>query len=327
MLVSVLIFTLVAVLIGWFATSGLRADRAEQFSNEAVASLQAGNLEAAYRQAEFAYALKTNDQRATTLGAIAYLRGDYRNALRYFRRSQTPEGAVGQAAAAGQLGDMSAYRAARDRAGQLNRPLSVGLASAAILAGNGDAAAALDKPISNEARFAKAIGVLATDRPLAANILAQPACDCAGPAEDLAAAGQDAYRKFLETLTAIPPNGEVVISQAIIAAGGPASSASQLTILAQGLYQIGYFRQSAALAEQAVRQAPRYRDGWQQLAAAQIMAGDYVAANRSVKTALDLDPASGYTWFLKAELATRQNKPDDAAASRKQATELGYQAP
>jgi predicted Zn-dependent protease len=104
----------------------------------------------------------------------------------------------------------------------------------------------------------------------------------------------------------------------------PASSATRQLLLAQRLLEFGRVYPAHALADQAVRDEPGYRDAWNTLAATQLALRDAHGAGQSLKISEELDGAFGYTWYLKAQLAEQAGKPDDAKRFREHASALGY---
>ena len=101
---------------------------------------------------------------------------------------------------------------------------------------------------------------------------------------------------------------------------------TRLAYLSEQLYRLGKFRAAEATARNAIQQASDYRDGYNALAAAQLALGDEKAAGRSLETSIDLDRASGYTWYLRSKVAAAEGDEDAARTYREQARALGYPA-
>lgn len=315
--------------ITWLATADIRTSRAISFDQDSRSALNDNDLGRAYQKAEFAYALSPSDDRAITLGSLAYLRRQYQAAERYFHTANDGEGGlaeqakVGEVAAAAQNGDESDFRRAIDEAGSPGKDLKLPMANALINGGDLDQAADLlakERVDSQNISYAKSIGLAEDD--VAA---AQAAQVEARSGFSRLSFANPAFERFVRQLIAVPRNGNRTLSDTFVRMSAAANEASQKVILAETLYEFGEYHAAKSLADTAVREEPAYRDAWNVLAATQISERDYHAADRSLKVSLELDRGYGYTWYLRSQLAERQNQDKKADEYRTRADELGYQ--
>lgn len=319
-----------AGVVAWLATPGPRANRAVKFDNESGAALERNDYRAAYQSERFAYALNPTDERRLTLGSLAYLSQNYRQALRHFESisSQADPAVVaksllGAAAAAAKQGNDQAYQQARDDlANPSDGTLKVGLAFAALDIGNFDDLKSFSKnsPATNEnAAYAKAVGIMSENPEAALEFLAgTPKNTLSIPKES------PSFTAFLKELTTIRQNATSRERQTAQAMVGVASPATRQVLLAQMLQTLGEHRAARGAAKEAVTLVPDYRDGWNALAASQITLGEYQDAEKSLKTSIDLDDAFGYTWYLKSQLASAQDDSSKSDEYLKKAEGLGF---
>lgn len=301
---GIIVLILIAMLtVAWFAAAGLRADRAGNFDVASNDALNHGNLGRAYRQAEFAEALSGTDDRLLSLGSLAFLRQDYRTARRYF--SAIGGGQLGNNASAGRIltaafaKDQGAYQS------EIDRPTS----DSHVYVIKADAMLA----IGDHARLAKlctctvhtrtmayltALGK-SVDDPKAALQIWQ-----AAPAADIGARDHNpAFAAMVANVTDLPSGDTEKISSTFQRMAQVTSRPTRQVLLAQLLSGQRRYQAAERYADEALAVAPKYRDGWNVLAAIQIGERNYAGAERSLHTSLGLDPAYGETWHLRAELA------------------------
>lgn len=314
-------------IIVWFATSGPRASRAAQFDTASQSALEHNNIAEAYRDSRFAYALHPSPERLLNVGSLAYLNRDYDKAEQAFsavprQTTSRTYAEVGVAAAAAGRNEKK-YRTARDTIRYSNNlTIKGGVAYAAVRGGYlGDAADLLSntKLETFHASFPRIAGLAADDPAAAAQALA-----ASKPGVIRLQAPSKPYERFLKALTEVPDTASRQLDATLGNMSLASSPATKKIVLAQTLYRLGYYRASMALADTAVRTETAYRDGWNTLAAAQIALGQTNAAERSLKTSLDLDGSFGYTWYLKSELAKAQGNTKQALQYKDRAEQLGY---
>lgn len=318
----------------WFGTTNLRTQRAIEFDQQSRTALAAGDLATAYQRERFAYALAPRDERALTLGSLAYLRGNYAAAADHFRFAGSADdgsadGAqtralVGVAAAAAQTGDQSTFERALKRLGRPgNAGLRLAVADAAIDSGDLERAAELlknDRPDTAELTFAKALGQAAGDPAAAQVTLAAAKSTAAKPTFE-----DPAYQRFITQLIAVPRNGGRDLAILLDRTTQESAGVSRTVTLAETLYGFGDYRAAERLARSAVQTAPDYRDGWNALAAAQISLREHRDAERSLKISTDLDSGYGYTWYLRGQLAEASGQKNQAKEYTRRAKLLGYE--
>ncbi len=316
----------------WFGTANLRTDRAIRFDQEARTALAADDLSGAYQKARFAYALAPRDERALTLGALAYLRHDYRESERYFRKADDGNAAararavVGLAAAAAQAGDDGAFSQAVNEIGRpANDGVRLALAATAVNDGDLDRAAQLLKqspPDSQNVGFLKALGQARPDVTAAQRTLAE-----ADRRQIKPSFTDPAYERFVQNLIAVPKDGVRNVATALARIPQDSDQVTRTVTVAETLYGLGDYRAAERLARDAVQSKPDYRDAWNVLGAAQISLREFRDAEKSLKISSDLDSSDGYTWYLRARLAELNGKQDQAAQYQRRADLLGYKKP
>lgn len=314
--------------ITWFATADIRTSKAISFDEETRSALNGNDINNAYQKAEFAYALSPSDDRAITLGSLAYVRRQYQASKKYFHTTATSgsslaeQAKVGELAAAAEIENESDFNQTIKQAGSPANNLKLAFANALINGGGLDTAGSVlakDKVSNQNIAYAKSIGQ-------APNNLAgaQTTQEEAGSGFDKPAFTNPAYERFIRELITVPKNGNRDLSTAFSQMAIVTDSASRNVILASTLYRLNEYRAAESLAETAVHQQPAYRDGWSVLAAAQISLKNYSKAEQSLKVSTDLDKGYGYTWYLKSQLAKQQNQTKKADEYAEQAKQLGY---
>lgn len=312
----------------WLATSDVRTSRAISFDASSREALAGNDLGRAYQQAEFAYALSPSDERALTLGSLAYLRRAYEAAERYFHAAGNSSEAIGgqakigEVAAAAAAGDEADFRRALDQVGEPAKELRVALAAATLDGGDisrtGETLAG-ERPVDQNITYLKSIGQSIED------IRDAQETQAAGrPGFERPSFNNPAYERFIRQLIAVPRNGNQQLTETFTRMAVATGGTSRQTFLGATLYQLDERRAALELAEQAVRDQPAYRDAWNVLAAAQISAGQLREAEQSLKVSVELDRSDGYTWYLRSKLAEAQNRGKQAEQYRARAQQLGY---
>lgn len=310
-------------MLAWVLSSGWRAGRADHFMTASEAALDHQDYGRAYQQAKFAEAVYPSDAHRLAAGATAYLAGHYQAAADYFR------GVGGRWRENGQAAGALAAAQARDRdmyeklAGlTATNPISANLLSAAALTiGDTDRLAKLCTCLSHSSGQALATGVgLATENPdEALQALSEkadsPTMETLGPA----------FARLVADVSGAPDDSTKDLQEVVVRLVATTNKASRRAELARYLNGHGYPVAAEAYAFLAVRNEPRYRDGWNTLAAVQIGRQEYKDAERSLHTSVQLDEAFAETWHLKAELAKAQGKSSDASDYAAKAKLLGYQ--
>jgi len=324
----------VLAVVAWFATGGLRADKAASLDRESAAALERNDLPAAHQKAERASALEPNDRRKLRLASLLYLQKQYEEAASAFtslaetKDSPMRQGALlGQAAAAGRAGNLKLYDQARDALGApdgtgSDRATRIGLAHAAVDAADLDTAKRLfkDEPAATKtAAYAKAAGLL-LDSP----DQAREALEAAGSGFSKPEHAEPAYQRVLRELVFIEPEAGTKLAEAAPKIAATSGLPSQRVLLAQALYEIKEYRAAERQAREAVAAAPEYRDGWNTLATTQLALGSTKDAARSLDIALEFDKSFAYTWYLKSQLAKAEDDPGKAKEFQERAEELGY---
>lgn len=316
---------------GWLVSDGWRNAKAAGFDEKSRAALERNDLGLAYRNAQFAVAVKPTDARRLSAGAIAYLRKDYAAAVDYFDSlargsAERARGQVGKAAAAGRQGDSPEYERARAELGTpRDSLLRVTLANAAIDAGDLETPRRILSDASPDTRnqaYPKVIGQAAENPADALLTLA----NLPGNFLKIESA-PPAYQRFLREVNFISDDGLDKIRETVTAQSQTGSAPTRQLLLAQRLYFLEEYRAAHTLADRTARAEPTYRDAWNTLAATQIALGNLKGAEQSLKTSLDLDQGNGYAWYLRSELARLQDDPEKSREYREQAETLGYEKP
>ena len=265
------------------------------------------------------------------MGALGYLRKDYRAAVAAFDRAESDEpGAreralVGQAAALAQTGNAKRLATVLDEAGTPSDDgLRIGLAHAAIDGGAVNRAGVIlwsHKPQNQNEAYAKAIGVAEDDLTLAQLVLTE-----GGESFGRPEFSNPAYEKFIRQLIFILTDSNRDLAATFTRMTEATDPASRDVIFAGTLYRLEEPRAAARLAEDATHAQPAYREAWNVLAATQISEEDYRGAARSLKISLDLDDSDPDTWYLRSELERLQGNDKQADEYRKRAELLGYKS-
>lgn len=312
----------------WFATTGLRHSAATSFriqSNEALNSQDYGK---AYQRAKYAAALQRSPENLNAYGAAAVLAGKSEKGYQAFVDSygidQNRAALRGQLSAAGLGGNQERAKVAaahfQTPTSDFERALMV---HALVMSGDLAAArGALDgDPESSPEAAARAIAEAPENQDTALALLAIPGLSGVNPPND------PAGLKQIETdVVSLPKDAWLGLTTTITAMKRPASSATRQILLANRMLEFDRTYTAQALATQAVRDEPGYRDAWNTLAAVQLELQNTKGAAQSLKISEELDGVFGYTWYLKSRLATQQGQSADAEAFKKRAELLGYQS-
>ncbi len=305
----------------WFASAGWRTGRAQAFDVAARAAFVRSDLDTAYQQERFAYAIAPDSDRALSLGALAYLRGEYERSGRHFAQGAGDLARLGETAAAAKSGN--GYDAARDRAGiPSDHALRIGLAYAALHAADFGTVGRLleDEPA----------GDITTDYPSAvARSVEDPrrSVRMIRTSEEVPVTvshPDPAVAGFLTRLTAIPDDAVPEALDVFDRMAGVSGETSRRVLQGSLLYDLGNPRAALRIARTASEAEPEYRDAWNLRAAAAAALGERREAAQAVDISTELDPSWGYSWYLKSELAKAAGDTDGAAEFRHRAELLGY---
>lgn len=309
----------------WIAASGWRHDMANGYDAKAEQQLGSKKYPDAYQQERYAYALAATDQRRVTLGSLAYLRQDYGAALNYFAQVDTKsthaeKARIGGLLSAAAKGDRKRYEDYKKNSAD-SETFKVALAQAALDIGDMDglsrACACSSK--SRVMAYLAAVGQ-AVENPASSKAALVATTELDVESEN----NPKAYTQMLQEALELDTKDYQALGLALEKMAGVTSPASRQTYLAGVLYRRGEYRATAALASDALKVDPKYRDAWNLLAAAQISQRQFKDADGSLRTSLSLDPAYGQTWQLKAELAAGRGNADEAEDFKKKAAALGY---
>ncbi len=322
-IVSIALLIGAAVAIAWLATGSVRADAAATHQTKAQDAIQHDDFDTAYREATYAEALASTDQRKLDRGAIAYLRRDYASAADAFRSvpkaSPLYESArAGLVVAAAADGNRTTYEKTEGEfASESGKVLKY---QAALLIGDVKtlAEACLCDSESVAQHYLVAIGQGVTDPTAALRTLDDQADDEAFVSSD------DAYPRFAFQASHVTTEQVATLRSALERAVVAHAPATRKLLIAQAVTPSSYLRYAKSEAESALDDDPKYRDGWNTLAGVQIGLREYGSAERSLQTSLDLDPAFGETWHLKAELAKAKGDPGKEREFADKAKQLGY---
>jgi tetratricopeptide (TPR) repeat protein len=293
---------------GWLVAEPLREDRAAAFDREVSVALDQGKYSIAASRAHYASTLRATPDRRQTEAATAFLNGDFRAATDRFSDIPGTPGVIGRSAAQTRLGKkvaaatdvlLSAEERAVMAALALDRGDQVQLR--ALLTGTA---------IENDtiALLAAAAAIVDDPARAAAVISASPGgtmgVETASPA----------YGAMLQSILRQSDQSMQAFFTATQEALRSNSEPSRLVFLATALYQSEKYHAAAAIAEQAITAAPNYRDAYVTKALSMLAQGKPKDAKRSIDTALKLDPAYGYAWFVKSRIL-------DALGDKKAATD------
>lgn len=331
-MILVAVIALVAlVVIAWLASSSLRTDRAITLDQQSRAALASNDVGTAYSKARWAYVLAPRSERAVSLGALAYVRGDYHGALRAFSELRDEDASalrdqavVGAAAAAAQLGNDQDFRVADKLKDPKDEQLQLALARASINIADLDRARTLlenERPTNQNVAFAKAVGQSRRDLVAARQTVADAG---AGLGFSKLSFTDPAYERFIREVVFVPDGALGQLGKTLERMTGTQSQVSRKVMMAGQLLEAGEPVAAERLAQSAVGEQPDYRDGWNVLAAAQLDLGDTKDARKSLKVSVDLDDSFGYTWYLKSELAEQTGNQRDADEFRQRSELLGY---
>lgn len=303
----------------WFALAGPRANLATDQRNQAVTAADPAE---AYRLVRTAAALDGSPTNLTTYGAAAFRQGSYDHAADLFQNAATDsrEAVLGWLLSAAADQDQSDFdQAVTDLGTARDDTERAVLANALLTAGRFERLRqSTDRPTTSSEAAARAIGVAETD-PTRAIRLVQTDPD------DLTVTVADPLLKqVIITQTDWPRDSRQKLATTFTAMQRPVSQATRRVLLADRLLELDRPQTGRALADEAVRDQPEYRDGWNTLAAAQYRLGEYDDADRSLAVSLKLDDAFGFTWYLRSQVAARQDRTADATRYADQAKRLGY---
>lgn len=307
----------------WFATPGFRESRAARFDAQASERLKRHDYAGAERRAQVADALKHTTDRRLTAASVAYLNRDFTKAADLFkslRKDDVTRATIGERASAAAAGDRARYDAV-SLPSQLSTTDQLALTYATLTLGDFDGAnrQLSGQPIDTRtAAYAGALAAALNDPAKSAALLtAAPESVISLPEAN------DAFGQVLTALMDVPSDGIAKLTVTVATLQNQTAKVSRQTTLAASLIALGQNQPAERLARDAVSASPAYRDAWNTLALAQINLGQNGEAAKSLKTSTDLDGAYGYTWFLRAELAKRQQDPTEAEY-RKKAETFGY---
>jgi tetratricopeptide (TPR) repeat protein len=304
----------------WFTTASWRADKAQQYDARSRNLLGQHDIGGSYQQARLAYAISSEPDRALSLGALAYLRGDFQRSLDFFSKAQGSFGALGRAAAGAHV-DPEAYRTARGELGNPNDTvIRLGLSHAAI-----DAA---DFPTA--ARLSRGARTIVGAYPL---ILAESIDD-----PDQAARTMDSLQTgtpevihpdrtvaaFLNKLVEVSPDARENIAGSLRNMALSKGTLSRRVMRGSLLLDLGERSAAAKIGRNASEQQPDYRDAWNLRAAADLSLGNYDDADRAIGVSVDLDPGFGYSWYLKSELEKARDNQRKSDEYLRRAKLLGF---
>lgn len=306
--------------IAWFASAGWRTDKAQSYDAESRTLLEDDDVAGSYQQARLAYAISPDSDRALSLGSLAYVRGDYRQALDHFSATGGPFGELGRAAAGAQV-DREAYESARDELGEPDDTVvRLGLAHAAVDAADFDTAE----------RLSEGARTLVGAYPL---IIAESVDDPDRTAQTLRSLGGESPRvihpdpavaAFLNELTAVPDDARDEIAASLRNMAVTKNAFSRRVMRGSLLFGLDELAPARRIGLVAAEQQPDYRDAWNLRAAADLAYGDYDDARRAIDISTDLDPGFGYSWYLKSELEQAEGNEGRAAEYLRRAELLGF---
>ena len=316
----VVIGGLVLLVGAWFGLAGPRADLADRKRTEAITVQDTAR---SYRLARLAAGLDGSAANLTTYAAAAFRLSDYDQAARHFKQA-TNDGSrnasSGWVVSAALGSDRSGFdQAEADFGTPRNDSERAVLANAWLTAGSFEQLQEPnDRPASYSEAAARAVGVAETDPARAIRLLQASSSVVTISVDD------SLLKQVLENQIAWPDDSKQKLATTFTAMQRPVSRATRQALLADRLLELDRSRTAAELANRAVKNEPRYRDGWNTLAAAQYRLGKYEEADRSLAVSLKLDDAFGFTWYLRSQVADKQGRTADAIAYQDKAKRLGY---
>ncbi|MDP9211885.1 MAG: hypothetical protein M3N59_01260 [bacterium] len=318
MLALALLAAAVLAVTIWFASAGWRTERAQAFDAEARAAFSRNDLDTAYQQERFAYAIAPASDRALSLGALAYLRDEYGRAAGHFARANGDLARLGEAAAG------EKHEAARDRLGTpSDQTIRIGLAYAALQTADFDTVIRLleDAPVDNVVTaYPLALAHSVADPKQSVQILQDAANTPAtiSHPDPLVAA-------FLNQLTEVPDDAAQESLAVFDRMSGMVGETSRRVARGTLLYELGKHQAALVVGRRTSEAEPEYRDAWNLRAAAALALGERDEAAQAIDISTEFDPSWGYSWYLKSELARLDGDPDKATQYLERAELLGYE--